>query len=110
MAVVDVERRVGINEGIFREVNERIAELGEQFELAESEFVCECADPTCSERVRLSTAAYEAVRADPVRFFVVPGHERIGIDRVVEAHDHYLVVEKVGEAGAIAEATDPRSE
>jgi hypothetical protein len=34
----------------------------------------------------------------------------VGIDRVVEAHDHYVVVEKLGEAGAIAEASDPRSD
>jgi hypothetical protein len=110
MGDTDTETRAGLNEGIFREVNERIAELGEVPHLVEAEFVCECADASCNEQVRLSQAEYEAVRAEPVRFFVVPGHERAGIDRVVEAHEHYLVVDKRGEAGAVAEETDPRSE
>jgi hypothetical protein len=39
--VGDTETRVGLNEGLFREVNDRIAELGGHFELAETEFVCE---------------------------------------------------------------------
>jgi hypothetical protein len=72
----DAETRAGLNEGLFREVNERIAELDERVELAPTEFVCECADASCSEHVQLSDAEYEAVRADPVRFFVMPGHER----------------------------------
>jgi hypothetical protein len=103
------EIRVGVNEGIFREVNERIADLGPGSGPVAAAFVCECADPSCHEHVRLSPAAYEAVRGRPRRFVVLPGHERAGVDRVVEAHEDYLVVEKGGEAGAIAAATDPRS-
>jgi hypothetical protein len=38
-------------ESLFREVNERIAESAERFDADETKFVCECADPTCTNRV-----------------------------------------------------------
>jgi hypothetical protein len=49
------------------------------------------------------------VRAHPDRFLVVTGHELPRFERVVEDHGRYVVVEKQGEAGEVAEDTDPRS-
>jgi hypothetical protein len=109
-AVSERERRVGVNESVFREVNERIAELAGEFDASSVEFVCECSDRSCTERVTVSLAAYEAVRAYPERFLLLPGHQRLGVERLVEEQPRYLVVEKLGEAGEIAEATDPRSD
>jgi hypothetical protein len=103
------ERRVGLNESVFRAVNERIEELGQGFDAGETEFVCECADPACTARVPVPLDAYEAIRADPGRFLVVAGHQRADAERVVADHGDYLVVEKGGEAGEIAELNDPRS-
>jgi hypothetical protein len=105
-------KRVGRNEVLLREVNERLRELGEGFSLVaeESEFVCECADSSCVERVRMTLAAYEEVRSDPKRFIVVKGHELPEYEKIVEESSEYLVVEKLpgGPAGhAIRE--DPRS-
>jgi hypothetical protein len=37
-------------------------------------------------------------------FAVVPGHERLDVERVVEEGRGYFVVEKLGEAGEAAEA------
>jgi len=105
-----VGERVGINESVFREVNERIEELGERFDTDEVEFVCECADVGCAERLSLTTGEYEQVRSEPDRFLLAPGHEQPGIERVVEDHGRFLVVEKLGEAGQIAEDTDPRTD
>jgi hypothetical protein len=51
----------------------------------------------------VSLDVYESVRANPRRFIVKPGHERRELERVVDARDGYLVVEKVGDAGAVAE-------
>ena len=47
------EREVQIahTEALFRDVNERIAESAERFNARDAEFVCECADPACAERV-----------------------------------------------------------
>ncbi len=103
------ERRVGINENLFREVNERIEELGERLDVNEAEFFCECGDRNCAARLTVSTRQYEAVRAHSDRFLVVAGHELPRLERVVEDHGRYVVVEKQGEAGKIAEDTDPGS-
>ena len=46
------ERRVGINESLFRGVNERIEELSRESD-AEMDFMCECADPSCYARLTL---------------------------------------------------------
>jgi len=48
------------------------------------------------------------VRAHPRRFFLLATHELLDVERVVERHDDYLVVEKIGEGADIAERTDPR--
>ena len=99
-----------MNESIFREVNERIQELGESSDQRQLEFVCECQDLECAERIELALDEYEAIRAQPTHFLVVPGHEQPDVDRVVREGDGYLVVEKVGEAGELAESDDPRAE
>ena len=43
------------------------------------------------------------------RVFVLPGHERPAVEKVVEAHDSYLLVEKFVAVDAVTE-TDPRSD
>jgi hypothetical protein len=108
------ERRVK-NETLFREVNERVLELavgfagaGEPDEFLNG-FVCECGRDNCVELVQVSRAQYEAVRSDPRRFVVVPGHEDVTVERVVERRGRYWVVEKFGEASEIAIDQDPRS-
>jgi hypothetical protein len=59
-----------------------------------SEFVCECSDSTCVEQLLLTRTEYADVRGHPTRFFVVAGHEREELERVVEQNDRFLVVQK----------------
>lgn len=102
------EERIGSNEAIFREVNERIKELTWSHDNAE--FLCECGSEICAEPIRLLLTDYEAVRADPRRFAIVPGHDIPDVERVVEEHEHYAVVEKLpGIPTKVATETDPRS-
>jgi hypothetical protein len=72
----DRERRIGLNEAVFREVNERLRGLNEAFGTIteKMEIVCECADPACTERITMSVSEYEELRSEPDRFAVVPGH------------------------------------
>jgi CheY-like chemotaxis protein len=51
---------------------------------------------------------YETIRSEPAHFAVIPGHEILECEQVVARHDWYLVVEKFGEAGRVADADDPR--
>ena len=73
-------------------------------------FICECAEPSCREVVRLTLAAYREVRGDPRHFVNVPGHQVAAgaAGRVVAQHDGYVVVEKIGYAGQVAEELDTR--
>ena len=100
--------RAAKNEGLFREVNERILELEERFGEREPEesrigFVCECSRAHCTSRIELTTDEYRAVRRDPTRFVVVPGHVDPDYEQVVAETELYVVVEKFGLAGSIAE-------
>lgn len=103
------EERLANNEIIFRSVNESIQELAVSLGGPDNyEFICECSARGCVDRVKLSRAQYEHVRAEGTRFFVVPGHENVEVEEVVEAHPTYLVVEKDGHAGVVADFADPR--
>jgi hypothetical protein len=105
-------KQVGENEVVFREVNERLRELGEGFSLVSdtAEFVCECGQADCTARIRMSLAAYEQIRSDPKRFFVIKGHEVLDYEHVVEEGEEYMVVEKrPGGPAGVAIREDPRS-
>jgi hypothetical protein len=108
----DQERRAR-NEALFREVNERVEEVSSRLsydgDADSTGFVCECSREDCTDLVEITYAKYEAVRSDPRRFLIRPGHEDLKVDRVVETFPGFLVVEKFGEAGEMAIDRDPRS-
>jgi hypothetical protein len=101
------EQRAARNEALFREVNENIARLEERHGTATSEpaFLCECANADCTDHVSVDAEVYTRVREQPRLFIVIPGHEDPQLERVVEAHREYLIVEKTGVAGEVAEQT-----
>ena len=100
------------NEAFFREVNERIAELGEAAQDLTPdgtlEFICECGvDGGCQEKVSVPLEVYERVRSQDDRFVVRPGHETPDLEYAVEWTDTYVIVDKVAMAEWIVE-DDPR--
>jgi hypothetical protein len=104
------EERLAHNESVFRTVNESIngiaASLGGD---QPYEFVCECSTSDCFERLVLTLAEYEHVRANGAHFLLAAGHEDIEIELVVETHETYVIVEKDGVAGLAAHDADPRA-
>jgi hypothetical protein len=86
--------KIARTEALFREVNERIAETAERFEASETNFVCECADASCTHRVGTTLDEYEHVREEGSTFLLVPGHEDERVEAVVEVADDHAVVEK----------------
>jgi hypothetical protein len=106
----ELQERFGANESVFRQINEGI-ERGQWpgEEDTAVGFRCECARLGCNELLELSVREYEQVRSDPRRFIVVPGHERLDAEVVIERHPGYLVVEKLDQAGDTAVRHDPRS-
>jgi hypothetical protein len=99
------------NEALLREVNERIAQLGDSGQAWTPEgtdFMCECGDEGgCGQRVRVPIDVYERVRSQDDRFVVRPGHETPEIERAVEWGDTYVVVDKILAAEPFV-ADDPR--
>lgn len=104
------EQRLADNESLFRIANERMAGWEEQHAAQESElYFCECADAECREKVRLTKPEYERVRSDSCQFALVPGHEILDVESVLETHEGWLMIRKNSEVSEIVEESDPRS-
>jgi hypothetical protein len=109
----DRDERAAKNQALFREINERVKELNEGFSLLipQGEWICECADDMCTERIEMSAEEYEAIRLDGARFFVAPGAEHVwpDVENVTERTDRYWIVEKIGLSAEVAKRADPRA-
>lgn len=104
------EERKARTESAFREVNERIAENARRFDAGSTHFICECADPQCTERVEATIEEYEEVRADGAHFLLAPGHGDGTVEKLVEHRDGFMIVEKVQAAArALARRLNPRT-
>jgi hypothetical protein len=89
------ERKLNANEAVFRGFNEGVLDVEQRVaESDEAEFVCECSDPGCEERLRVPLSEYTEVRVDPIHFLAKKGHEVAALERVVRETDDYLLVEK----------------
>jgi hypothetical protein len=97
---VPQERRVGENQALFREVNERVRSLNQALSLGVDTWICECANTGCFQRVELAASEYADVRSHPARFLVYPDESHVApeAERVVDRNERYWVVEKLGEA------------
>ena len=107
------ERRLGLNEAMFREVNERVEDMNKTFSSVTGTFdiFCECGDTSCTERITVPTGVYEETRAKPTHFLLRTGHEVPTVENVIVSYDSYVIVEKEGEVvERVVEQTDPRAD
>jgi hypothetical protein len=86
------------NEILLRKLNERIEDHHLRVQPAVAEWICECSDENCAQPIRMSIAEYEAVRAEPTHFFIVPTEEHLSsdIEYVVRREPYYWVIAKMG--------------
>ena len=106
------EERIGLNEAVFREVNERIEDLADTFDLKTQplDLLCECGDAACVQRISMMRTEYEELRSEAHQFAVHPGHEFPDVESVVARLKGYDIVRKdEGVPKQVAEQTDPRS-
>jgi hypothetical protein len=93
-------------------MNESMVAIQEKFTRDNGErlsLVCECDRISCAALIQVWPEAYEQIREDGASFLVLPGHEDLAVEEVVERDDRYLVVRKrPGEPRAVALETDPR--
>jgi hypothetical protein len=106
------QERIGRNEALFREVNERVERLARDFEIGDEglAILCECGDSSCRERIEVTVGEYEALRADPTQFAVVHGHAAPDVETAVGGNERYEIIRKAaGEPAELARELDPRS-
>lgn len=103
--------KIGVNEAMFREVNERIEGLADSFGLDDQPLglICECGDVSCAQQIRMTRHEYEALRKEPTFFAVFPGHEIPEVEAIVDRRDGYYVIRKrEGEPARVARDTHTR--
>jgi hypothetical protein len=81
--------RIAQTERFFRAVNEEIAANDGH---GTTLFLCECGNPACREGLQLTAMALRHLHAENGLFVVLPGHEIVDLETVVDRHDGYLVV------------------
>jgi hypothetical protein len=96
------------NLSTFRRANEILQEKAISLGLGDepTPYLCECEDKRCTKVVRLSRREYEAVRANPKRFVMLPGHQDPD-DVVVREEGRLTVIEKRGHEGDLVSEQDP---
>jgi hypothetical protein len=102
------EERAAKNEALFRAVNREIEQAAEEVGDGELEVLCECGRDGCHGTIALTSTEYDRVHVERDRFVVLPGHETLEIENVVDRTDRYVVVDKFGEAeDVVEESGDP---
>jgi hypothetical protein len=108
------QERCAQNQALFRDVNERLnaAKMSRSIWVTTSEWVCECAEETCTERIQMTPEEYEQLRQDSTHFAVAPDDNHVvpDVERIVEKRERYWVVEKLDEAAEVAEELDARAD
>jgi hypothetical protein len=104
-------RRIGLNEALFRSINEKVEGVNRDFGRITGTIgiVCECGNIRCTERIDIPVVEYEQLRHEPTHFAVAPGHDVADVEHVVSRCETYHVVAKrAGDPADLAKATEPR--
>lgn len=103
------EKRQIENEMIFRRSNEKVGDgldaidamhiEDDNPELIRTEdfllqFICECSDENCNERIPIRLSKYRDIHENRDTFIVKPGHEVNPIEEVISKEVEYSVVKK----------------
>ena len=99
--MMDVERNARA-QVVYRDLNDRIRELDEAFRNhGRIEVMCECGRG-CVERLEVPVDEYDRARRESTYFLVTAPHLADEVDRVIEDHGSWLLVEAIGVAAEIA--------
>lgn len=106
------DEKAAHNQSLFRMVNEQVRKLHTNEGLVAdfgppvAQWVCECANAGCMERLDLTIDEYAHVRAAEHRFLVAATDEHVflNVEEVTERYPNYWVVEKTGRAREIVAA------
>jgi hypothetical protein len=98
------QERAARNQALFRMVNEHIEEVNRHLGADDEvrEYVCECLDTSCADRLSIPHGEYQRIRRNPAQFVLAPGHEQPQVEEVVDRTDHWVVVRKLGAGAKVA--------
>ena len=83
------------NEKLFREVNERVEQLQDGIQAgSDPQWICECGDETCFEKLTIPLGEYHEVRAHDDWFLIKSGHVKTDVEQIVSERGGYWIVEK----------------
>jgi hypothetical protein len=104
------QRRAAQNQLLFRSVNEQIVGMTENFraDLSDIDLVCECWSSSCTGTIRCRLEEFEMIDRTGNMFIVLPGHEDLLVEDVVDASNSYVVVRKRDLAARIVEQAQAR--
>lgn len=95
--------RAAANESTFRKANEDLDRARGELGLdGATPFLCECEEERCTTLLFLTGSEYSEARAKPNRFVLAPEHPYT-MGTTVLSDSRYMLVEKHGKAGEIAE-------
>jgi hypothetical protein len=107
---MDFARRAARNEELVSDVNRQIEQGAALHKVSSSmPLHCECGQDRCLEKIEVDPRTYEPILDEPYQFIVVPEHVQREIERVVEQHGAFVVVEKIGKAREQIDADHPQS-
>jgi len=107
---MDFSERAARNEEVFRSVNEQIEQGAEKHAVVGLvRFHCECDRESCFDRLELHAPRYREILQQPYMFVVAPGHDDPRVERLIERHESYSVVEKIGEAREALDRQHPQT-
>jgi len=81
----------------FRNANGRLISLSAAANVGKGRliaFFCECSDESCYGRILITAGRYEATHPTEGEFVILPGHQRIEGEQILEANEYYEVVKK----------------
>lgn len=90
------DERLILNEATQRLENDRarrtLINILESADLID--FICECSDDTCEERIALTNRQFIELHKSAKEFVVKPNHETVAIETVIAKTDDYYIVRK----------------
>jgi hypothetical protein len=89
----DRRQREATNQALFRDINNKLRDLHPLRSEDVVGFLCECGAGGCMTTISIPLAKYAEIRSHPRRFITLPGHHHPEVERVVEDHGGWTVVE-----------------
>jgi hypothetical protein len=62
-------------------------------------FICECSDDACGERIALTNHQFLDLHRNSREFVIKPGHQTVAIEKVVAETPEYFIVRKHTDPG-----------